>query len=61
MATGVSNRCKCGRIAVWIGAISGEPECGELADLRRHPTDKKMAWYDTYKVDRRHEREQDGT
>ena len=40
--------CSCGRTAQWIGAISGEPECWELIDLRRHWADKKILWKDYY-------------
>jgi hypothetical protein len=51
--------CSCGRTAVWIGKISGENECQELVDKRRHPTDKKVLWKDMYKDGARHEREEE--
>jgi hypothetical protein len=49
--------CSCGRIAEWIGATSGEPECWELIDQRRHENDDIVIWDIKYPGEKaRHER-----
>jgi len=40
--------CSCGRTAEWVGAISGQPECWELIDQRRHENDKTEIWQYKY-------------
>ena len=61
MAAGIQKDltlCSCGRTAQWIGAISGEPECWELIDLRRHENDDTVLWHRYYPgQEARHERE----
>ena len=49
--------CSCGRTAQWIGDLSGEPECWELIDLRRHENDDRVLWPRYYPgQEARHER-----
>jgi hypothetical protein len=49
-------RCSCGRVAEWKGDLSGEPECFELIDLRRHENDDRIIWKSKYPGEKaRHE------
>ena len=54
-------RCSCGRIAEWIGAISGKPECWEIIDIERYCADDTVIWPLKYPGEEpRHRKESNG-